>query len=310
METIDLNSYVKDSKLLYLSTQSSSGMLLNGDYKSLVSYDIKNHLNYEGDDSVEIITMSVPYICLTNSNYIINETNNLLYVAFPNISSNFETITFPQGNYSASSLMTMFKSLMVGFSIALEPLTKKFVIGYNDEFVFSGASTIDYVFGFDNLQTAVFGTSTLLGITGYILTMPRVCNLLPVPRFLVRCEELNNGILLSTQNKEQGNILASVPNISKNNNMIVYENNVDEFLVKNTNISNLTISITDENNNLINFNGISSYFCFRFNIYRKKIKRPLRFDKLVETMNRTTSVFSQKEELANIPNNPDEIFRL
>lgn len=310
METIELPNMMKDSKVLYLSTQSSSGVLLNGDYKSYVQYDIKSHLNFEGDNSIEYITMSVPYVSLTNSNYIVNEYNNTLYVAYPNVSSNFITIQFPVGNYTSSSLINTFKSLLAGFSIALDPLTKKLVIGYDDEFVFGGASTIDYILGFDNTQTATYGTSSILGFTGYILTMPRVINLLPLPRFLIRCEEINCGLLLNTQNQEQTDILASVPNISKNNSNIVFENNTEEFLIRNNNISTLTIRITDENSNLVNFNGISSYFCLRFNIYRKSIKRPLKFEKLLEQISNTNSIFAEKEVLANIPTSPDEIFRL
>jgi hypothetical protein len=69
------------------------------------------------------------------------------------------------------------------------------------------------------------------------------------------------------------------------NGQIIYENNASEFLVKNLNFGMITISITDDNNRLINFNGISSYFVLKFNIFRRSIKKPLKFENLVEYIN-------------------------
>ena len=285
MEKITVsNNLVKDTQIIYLSTQSTSGTLLNGDYKSRVEYNLHNYINFDNDDSVEYLTVSMPYACLTNSNYIINETNNKLIV---NSGGGFFTYAFSPGNYNANSFMTMFKLVMGNdWDIALDSLTKKFSIKYNDVFTFSENSSIDYIIGFSTNLTATFSSNALFGGTCWNIAMPRVCNFLPTPRFYIRCDELNNGVVLSSNSTETSNILASVPNVSKNNSFIVYENNLDEFLLKNMAYDTLTISITDENNNLINFNGVSSFFAIRFNIYRKSVNKPASFRDILSKINK------------------------
>lgn len=271
----------KETKIIYFSTQSTSGTLLNGDYKSKVVYDLHNYINYENDSSVEYLTLSMPYACITNSNYLINLTNNRLIISYDG--STYFTYAFPQGNYSATTFMTMFKTIMpIGWDIALDSLTKKFSIKYSDIFYLSSQSTIDYVMGFSTNLTATFTTNSLFGGTCWNIVMPRVINFLPVPRFYIRCDEISNGIVLAQNSTETSNVLASVPNVSKNNSQIVYENNLDEYQLNNFTYDTLTISITDENNNLINFNGVSSFFAIRFNIYRKSINRPPQFSRLLD----------------------------
>jgi hypothetical protein len=302
MEKLQPVNLIKDTQLIYLSTQSSSGTLLNGDYKSHIQYDLKNYISFENDDSIEYITCSVPYACLTNSNYNINETNNTLYVGYASDSSTFITYTFPVGNYSSTTLMSTFKTVLgEGWNIALDSLTKKFSISYTDDFLIGGASPINYIFGFNTTLYSMYGYNSVLNATTYFVSMNRVMNLLPVPRFIVRCDELNNGVMLSSSGNETSNILFSVPNVSKNNSLIVYENNIDEFLMKGVSLSTLTISITNENGSYLNFNGCSSYFVIRFNIYRKSITRPLKFSEILQNQ---TSIYNPSETEAPILSSP------
>lgn len=312
MEKIEYAGHIiKDTKILYLSTQSSSGILLNGDWKSQISYDIKNYADYSDDDTVDYYTVSMPYACIPNSNYVINENNNTISIAFPNISSNFSTYTFPVGNYTYTSFITTFKSVISGMNIALNPLTKKFTIGFGDLFVISSRSTLSSIIGFSSTLTGQYGYNSTLGTTCYYADMPRCLNLLPIPRFFIRCDTINNGIVLSSTGVTTSDVLMSVPNVSKQNSQIIYENNMEEFVVKNQNVSNsITISITDENGNLINFNGISSYFVLRFNIYRKAIQKPLKFDKLMQSLNiDNENPLYNYSSVLNIPKSPDELFR-
>jgi hypothetical protein len=81
MEKIEYgNDLIKDSKVLHLSTQTTGSILLNGSYKSKASYDVRGYLNFENDDSIEYITVQMPYAVMCNSNYIVNEYNNTLIV--------------------------------------------------------------------------------------------------------------------------------------------------------------------------------------------------------------------------------------
>ena len=90
-------------------------------------------------------------------------------------------------------------------------------------------------------------------------------------------------------------ILASVPNNSKNNNLIVYESTENEFILKTLTLNTLTLSIQDDNGNLINFNGVSSYFQLRFSIFRERIPKLLPFKEIVDLATTDQNIFSEDE---------------
>ena len=65
METISYtNQIIKDTKVLHLSTQTTSCILLNGSMKSKAAYDVRGYLNFENDDSIEYITLQMPYVVM------------------------------------------------------------------------------------------------------------------------------------------------------------------------------------------------------------------------------------------------------
>jgi hypothetical protein len=273
------NETIKDSKLIHLSTQGSSGIILNGDYKSYARYDLRNSIDFENDDTIQYITVSMPYAVITNSNYIINETNNKLNIL---LNSTPITYTFHYGNYSASTFITHFIS-MVGndWILTIDSVTNKFSLTHKHSPFILLESNIDYILGFTGSIS-----STPITNNQYQIIMPRSCNFLPVARFNIKCDVINCGILLNN-NSPFSDIMISIPNVSKLNSQIVYENNEQEFLLKSYNINTITLSIQDDNGNYINFNGISSYFVLRFNIYRKGIIKPMNFNNLVEYINST-----------------------
>lgn len=173
------------------------------------------------------------------------------------------------------------------FTITSSSITNKFTISTTALFQSSGyapwgmnsGTTCDYIFG--------FRTSFRTSATSY--TMDRVFNFLPIPRFIFHCNVLNNGILLTNNSSVScSDILASVPNSSKLNSQIIFENNQEQFLIKyKTPLTMLNIKITDDDNRLINFNGISCYFDIRFNIFRKSILKPLNFKRLLKNISET-----------------------
>jgi hypothetical protein len=102
-------------------------------------------------------------------------------------------------------------------------------------------------------------------------------------------------LLTTNSNIASTDVLAVIPNSSKLNSQIIYENNNNDFLIKsNSHISSITISITDDDNRLINFNGISCYFDLQFNLFRKTVQKPIKFHNLVKQAN---------ESIGNYPEN-------
>lgn len=285
------NELIKDTKVLHLSTQTSSSILLNGSYKSKASYDVRGYLNFENDDSIEYVTLQMPYAVMCNSNYIVNEYNNKLVVTW---GGSTNTYTLTQGNYSSTTFITHLYTFLTqasGWTITANNTTNIFTFSLTSgNFTFKEASTCDYIIGFSGDVASSSNT----------LTMPRAFNFLPIPRFILRCNILNDGIILGTNSNIAGSdILASIPNVARNNGQIIYENNASEFLVRNLSFPQITLSITDDNGRLINFNGISSYFVLKFNIFRRYIKKPMRFENLIEHINKIPIPEEMQQNLGN-----------
>ena len=254
---------IVETKVLYLSTKSTSGTLLNGDMKSHIVYDLCSYLNYDSDNTVKKITVSLPYALLVNSNYIINQNNNVLYIqtAGPTIT----TYTFTPGNYTASTFINAFTQLVTGYSISISPVTNKFSISNSSSpFTILGTSTIDYIMGFsDNVASSVVGANN-------VATMPRVCNFLPNASFQI-CSiggMLYNGIVIDKNGSGFGNVLCSVPNVSTNNTQLVYNGTPEEFQLQGLGQSKLELAILDNNGDYVDFNGISSFFSLKIKVYR------------------------------------------
>jgi len=249
----------KETKILYLSTKSSSGELLNGDMKSDVLYDLKNYLMYEDDKTVEYITISVPSCVLVNSNYIINQYNNTLTI-------NSTTYTFPVGNYIAKTFVDIFSSIVSGYTLAINTITSRFTITKTagGSFTILGSSPISYVMGFSETITA----------TGSY-TFSRVCNFLPNATYqlCVANGAMYNGLVLAVDGRvSYSNILCSIPNDSRLNAQIVYQNQNNEFRLNSLSCDFLNIQIRDNNGNLVDFNGIATFFSLQINIYRRQLK--------------------------------------
>jgi hypothetical protein len=287
---------VKDSLVLHLNTEASKCIALNGAYRSKVQYDLRSYINFSADETIEYVTLSMPYAVITNSNYIVNEYNNVLNFTYAGSTS---TTVIPEGNYTIASFITQIQSTAIPtnyFVMTYSNTTNKITLTSTPTYqsLFPGSTwgfaancTCDYIFGFSGI------TQT----TGTAITLPRSMNFLPCPRFIIHCNLLNNGLMLSN-NSYVGStdILASIPNVAKLNSQIIYENYSGEFLVKSLEATSIVISITDDNNNLINFNGISAYFVLRFNVFRHSIEKPLSFRKLTSYINQTAKNIPQSDE--------------
>ena len=261
-----------DSRTIYLSTKSSSGNVLNGDMKSDVIYNLKNYLNYEDDRSVQYITISVPYAVLVNSNYIINQYNNVLNIR---VGGTITSYQFPYGNYTALSFIQAFKTVVIGYTLTINEITSKFSVQGTGSFTLLGTSSIDYLMGFSDDVSSV----------GTIAAMPRLCNFLPCASFQI-CTVggmIYNGAILANDGvSSQSNVLCSVPNSSRLNTQIVYSGNNDEFRLSSKSQSFLQIQILDNGNNLVDFNGIACFFSLKINVYRKVLKYIGKFETILK----------------------------
>lgn len=289
-------SNIVETKMLYLSTKSSQCTLLNGDMKSHVSYDLKSYLDYQGDDTIQSITLAMPYAILCNSNYQINANNNKLNII---LNGGNYTYYFEYGNYSSETFMQKFLSLVPNtFSIYLDPISVKFIITNSTyPFTLLGTSTCDYIMGFSGDQVS---PST----APYIVNCPRCCNFLPNPLFRITIENntLYNGqVLGSAGNASYSNVLASIPNVTKQNTQIVYQNFSDEFAISPSGQTTLILGILDDSGNYVDFNGISSYFQLRIRLYKRIKKRITNFNELLTNATNLRNLIEEDEEIIEKP---------
>jgi len=269
---INNNSLILDSQIYHLSTRSSACQVLNADpnYKSLVQFDIPNLLNV--DDSIEYVEFSIPYAVIPVSFYQINENNNMLEVTENGTTTKYY---FTYGNYNAEYFMVQFRKVLPSrFSITLDMVNSLFTIKNTlYDFTFNEISTIDYIMGFNTTITSSSKT----------LVMSRVCNFLPMPRICIRCKEIGTG--LQTKDLASNDIVISIPNNSKSNGQIVYQNPEQKILLTQDTLNRLTFSITDDDNTLINFNGLSCFFILQFDIYRRYLEKPQSFSNIIKNVN-------------------------
>jgi hypothetical protein len=272
MEIIQPSSHlVQDTKEFHLSTRGDAGEVLNGNAKSQVLFSIPDAIVV--DDSIEYIQFSIPYAVVPNSFYVINMTNCMLQILQSGVTT---TYMFPMGNYTSTSFIATFKSLLpTQYNITLGQNSNQFTITHTTtDFTILGTSTIDSVMGFSGNQESV----------GLSVTMPRVCNFLPLPRICFRCSKLANSFTPSSI--DSGDVILSIPNTAKLNGQIIYTNNSgSKTLFKLDSLRDFIVSLTDDDGELIDFNGISSFFVFRFDIFRKSIEKPMSFKNIVSLVN-------------------------
>ena len=276
------NDLVCESKVYNLSTRSSACSVQNGDWKSHCEYYIPNLI--DRDETIEYVQFSVPDAIIPVSVYNVNTYNNTLVIF---TSAGLSTLIFPTGNYGTSRFVTEFNILLgTGWSLTLNAVTNIFTVTSNAPFYIDATSTIGSVMGF---------STTLYSNGGNSIIMPRCYNFLPIPRICIRCPELANTVMVGSQTS--ADIIVTIPNNAGMNGQIYYQNQSQaKLLFRHHELSRFIVSITDDDNNLLNFNGLSCYFTFQFDIYRKFIPKLPRFSNLVEYVNNHPSQLYPDEE--------------
>ena len=100
----------------------------------------------------------------------------------------------------------------------------------------------------------------------------------------LRCKELCSSTMVGES--ISSDVIMSVPNNSKPNGQIYFINRSQaKMLFRAPELSRFIISFTDDDGNLLNFNGISSFFTLQFDIYRKWVPKLPRFSNIVEYVN-------------------------
>ena len=183
--------------------------------------------------------------CIPVSFYNVNYTNNVLIYQ---ISSINYTITAQVGNYNFNSLAVELTSkfLLNGHTFTLSLNKLNGVIKF--------LSTVNYIFIASG--STMFYPLNLLGITK------------------IKISSINlNSYNLDSANNGNSNLIACIPVDQPSFSLIIYENkSFNKFTLRGDTVDEIDIQLTDQDNNLINFNNIDFQLTFLMEL---TIEKPL-----------------------------------
>lgn len=228
----------------------SSSNASNGSFKSRVNVQLPN-LSFH-DLNIQNVYLSVNHCEVPNSFYIVNYTNNQIVI-------DDVVYIFPVGNYNVNSFITVFQSVISNIGIIYSSTSNKYtLVNISGTTQIINASnpncTINKVMG--------FGTTDISLLTGINQELPYLINFLPMQRINFRSNFFN----VNNYNSSDGSsdVFLCLQNNAGPLSMINYVNQSnDEYLIQDRNITNFDINVTDDNNNLINFNNIDWTLSFK-----------------------------------------------
>ena len=235
-----------ENKLITLN--SFYATQLNGTKKSDCIFNFRGILSKEDD----IVSSN---ICIMNAQipvsfYTINDTNNI-------IGTNLGNVTIPIGNYNFNSLAPIVVSafltqISVGITLTISKFTGLIT------FTYVGPGIANTYYNFNN-SYKIFGflPNVNYPYVGSYVVSPFPLNLLGVKKINIRSPELQISSFSSISNN-LSITLATLPVDVPAFSMISYINQTD---LNKTNlriklIDQISISLTDEDNTLLDFNGL------------------------------------------------------
>jgi hypothetical protein len=291
---------VEDRILLCLDSRTAT-IKNNGSYLSDVQFNFQEPF-IQPKDAINIKCSVLSFTC-PNSQYIINQTNNIFYITviYNNNPQEYEII-IPQGNYNQTSFNTTFLTYLqngctIGvWNLTVNPNTYQYTLinsGYSFSINQSNypignlniISRIGDVMGFDNLTNY---NSVLSGST-YTLTFPYPCNFGGLNNINIHFNNLKtrsfqyiapinkiSNFQAYNSNYTNDNIAVSVP-VNCNPGDVIYFSKIAsyEFLLKEEIFDNIHITLLDDLGNFINLNNqnwnMSIEFCIT-KLMRKKTR--------------------------------------
>lgn len=227
---------IKETKNYYLNSNATTAKNLT--HKSDINFNIPNLIKSEKNilyNTISIIHAEIPY-----SFYNVNEYNNLLSLSTGNIYIDY-------GNYNANSLMKYLNAKFpIGVTLTLDKSTGKFTLtSTQTNITINKTSTCQ----------KLLGLSPNVDYAGTLINFPYPVNCLGTNNIYVKCPN----IILDNYNTTTKDYitLLSIPVAVEPFELVIYSNmSQTKHIIKNKTLDNIEIIITDDNNNMINFNNI------------------------------------------------------
>ena len=225
---------------------------LNGDFCSQIRVqlpDLTFHNTHIQNAYFSVVHAEVP-----NSFYIVNYTNNQFVL-------DGITYTLVKGNYNVNTFITMILTIIpVGYALTYNSATTKLTMTHiTTNFTINASSTASTV---NNIMGLGITDLTSAALT---LTMPNVVNFIPLQRINFRTNYFNFGCYSTLDGSSD--IFLPLQNNAGQNSIINYINQTQaKFLIQDRNITTFVISVTDDKNQLINFNGVDFLMTIQIDI--------------------------------------------
>jgi hypothetical protein len=280
-----------DSRIITLN--SSYGTKNNGSLLSNVTFNfngiLKDELNIVRSN-ITLLNAEIPV-----SFYCINATNNKLSY---NINGSNKNIILNNGNYNANNFISSMTQLFLNnadtFTITINRVNGCLsFVSTGNNFTFYNTSTIFNILGFDNTIVSV----------GSNITAPYPLNLLGIKRISVCSDDLAT---MNYSSSGISNVLNTIEVNEASYGLIIYSNtsNFNKNILRNKVINSITITLRDENLNLIDFNNIN--WTMTLLLETVKIELPLDTTSFSDTLKQYVKINSNDDNVDSTQPQEDE----
>ncbi len=245
---------ITESRQINLS--SSSATVKNNTMNSVLLFRLPGLLKKDKNILYNVISLVHAQIPL--SYYLINSTNNIINISGTNYILN-------SGNYNANSFKTMLLlKLGAGWTLTLSSTTGCFTLGYTSSFSFNSTSTCNIFFG-------ALASTTYTSTSNFII-FPYPCNFLGVNRIKIKSMVLSTNNIDSGNGSSSSNLLTTIPVNNASGGLLVYQNLSNlKNIIHNTDINEIDISLTNEIDQILDFNNCPIYVTIQIDTIRTHI---------------------------------------
>ena len=253
-----------------INLSSATASIKNGSSNSVMIFNM--HVMKKDPDviynEIAVINAQIPV-----SYYIINENNDKFVLSTA-------TYTLTHGNYNASSFKTMLLALLgAGYAMTLDNSNGKFTLSKTGGYTIMPTTTCWKILGIQRNTTYV---------VPHTLEFPYPCNFLGVNRLKIKSGvfKTNN---LDSNSGGHSDLLCTIPVDVSMYSLIKYTNVVGfKNVIHNEDINYIDITITDEDDTIIDFNGIDLHLTLQINSIVKDYENDFSLGNLMKKMENQT----------------------
>jgi hypothetical protein len=280
-----MSTQILEDNTLFSISSDSAIVKYNGEMNSRLLFQIPNFINTTQD--IKAIYFSINTAVIPASFFNVNSTNQTIVL-------NNQTYYFTQGNYNITQLVTMMNGILpAGYYFEYESLINRLrlnspVLSWSIQ---RTQCTCYRLIGWNNAEDITFTASDqYLG--------PNAVNLLTVPRIFVRSTSINCGNY--SDETESSDVLGVIPNTACLNGVIHFTNFNGVSHMVSDDVTNFDINLTDDDKNLIDFQGCPVYITFNIKTIREVTKPPT-FQDMFKTASSDLEIYNSMKTIQQQP---------